>query len=1255
MDRLSRNKKVKLDVDVDADKADAEIAALRTQVRGLGTDTKKSGQDALDGIHPLMDAISILGPALVPLSSGLLGLSSSAVGVGAVLTLAVKGATAAMQQGTQVGVGFAGIVGEGKAALSQLEATAASGVLKPFQDEVTQINRDLPNLNAFVAKLSGVTGDIVSKGADTAINLLMTAEPLISAAENDIDKMLTRLDTWAQGGGGTAFFNALATDMPLAANAIGNLVGAAGGILKSLEPLGQVILTGVDDASQLLEVLTKVPGLVTAMATAWVAYRIAAVTSAASTALLEKAGLSAAEATADETASMRANTLAALAEADAINLLAAAQERLAAASAIAGAEGAAGAAEGALGAAAGARGAAGAAEGEAGAATGTAEGAAEGAAGAGAMGALGGGLSTALTKILPAALIAALVGGVGAKLTSANSGNLANRAVHAGFNAVSDVISSPIKLIEGKNPFANIGSDISASNAVEQRQATQKFLNGQPPIPFSSYYSSAGGQYQQSQDALNTAATKSIGGMTDPSAIAQQNDTITASIQKREDAENALFNTSKGALTLNGDLTVSESAYNAEMAKTGNNLVATTEYFEGHKNAQIDDSEALQQLSDQNQRYNQYLAQVSTQYGVNSQTAGVYATALGLTYDQITKNNANEQISAKLIGAVNDAFNDGNTAMQGWLTTVSQTNLQTDTLNQRVTILGAGLTALQGIQNTQAGINLNAASAIEGTSNAIEANSKSVSKNGTLLGQLVQTGKGWEVEQPKLTAGSLAIQQSMAQASSSAVTLAQSIYQNTGSASKAYDAYEGLKTQFYDTEVQAGQTKTAAKNLADQVYGMGGKGATMFVKLLQEDNPSAAIASLTKALIGPGGLNGTIAKAFAELDHTTYFDPSFDNVLSKLEDLGGKSVTIPVKMAGPTTSSLAPGLVGASAGKGNKASGGFITAGTGPTADDVLIRASRNEFVVRASQATKYPDLLDAINRGTHGFASGGSVEPSLITSGSSGSGGSSSKAKASAASKKAKSALAALITLLEGDLPTEQLADFDSLASSGMTVVRNTLNNMISDLGQVKKAGDTSSASIREFSKGSTEVIANMTKANALATQLTKDQAKLANVQSVYSTAYGAATSGFDIGTSGNGYAPGILETLTTQTSDNTKFASLEKQAESLGLSKALIEQLASEGPTGAANLQAIVGGGKSYVSQLNSQYAKYTASATSIANLDTTLQYGTTQAALTTKIKDETTEQTKLQKSINTEIGKLRTEMTSLKNTLVKLSKQK
>ena len=101
-----------------------------------------------------------------------------------------------------------------------------------------------------------------------------------------------------------------------------------------------------------------------------------------------------------------------------------------------------------------------------------------------------------------------------------------------------------------------------------------------------------------------------------------------------------------------------------------------------------------------------------------------------------------------------------------------------------------------------------------------------------------------------------------------------------------------------------------------------------------------------------------------------------------------KSANIAITMKGDGTYSITQTATGAAGSGGQqighggapaKAAGGYIGTGTGPTADDVPIMASKGEYVVQASSVAKYgTPMMDAINAGK--YASGGPVGSGNLT-----------------------------------------------------------------------------------------------------------------------------------------------------------------------------------------------------------------------------------------------------------------------------------
>lgn len=101
------------------------------------------------------------------------------------------------------------------------------------------------------------------------------------------------------------------------------------------------------------------------------------------------------------------------------------------------------------------------------------------------------------------------------------------------------------------------------------------------------------------------------------------------------------------------------------------------------------------------------------------------------------------------------------------------------------------------------------------------------------------------------------------------------------------------------------------------------------------------------------------------------------NAVSKA--LGGKGIGVPKFRYGGYTGAMSPETGGGS-NLDQLASGGMIRGrGTG-TSDSILARLSNREFVVNAKQTARNRDLLEAINKGAPGFASGGLVAGDMTT-----------------------------------------------------------------------------------------------------------------------------------------------------------------------------------------------------------------------------------------------------------------------------------
>jgi hypothetical protein len=331
-----------------------------------------------------------------------------------------------------------------------------------------------------------------------------------------------------------------------------------------------------------------------------------------------------------------------------------------------------------------------------------------------------------------------------------------------------------------------------------------------------------------------------------------------AGIQKTVDSVDAFLKIGGKTVTTIDGIKISEGAWRAAMDATGQSGAALVGTIQGMIEGMHRGRGEINKLIDEQIRLNKYQSDAESKFGLTAAQVDTYSTALGLTIPKITASNEAEARAEKILGAVSKALANGNEAMQGWLTAVDAAGKGADTLSSRADLLAAGLTALRSA-------NLTAVDNVAQLAKTIDTNSASIGVNGQLLGQLTKTAHGYAVTQPTLTAGSLAISASMQQAGDSAVSLAKSIYANTGNANNAFVAFQGLRQQFIATATQSGLTATQAENLARQIFGIP-KDAKTFVKLLGKDDVAAAIRDLTKKL---GDFSGIIARALIVVNADT--------------------------------------------------------------------------------------------------------------------------------------------------------------------------------------------------------------------------------------------------------------------------------------------------------------------------------------------------------------------------------------------------
>jgi hypothetical protein len=202
--------------------------------------------------------------ALIPLVASLAGylaaVTGAFAGMGAAGLLAVLGIAHAMSDGTAAGNQFSAGLQILRGNLNDLEASAASGMLVPFQASISLINSSMSSLNAEIntfAKMLGTTGTIILSTLITGFQIL---NPLFVEAGVYIEQLAAGWERWTANGGLAKFAHDASAALPQVAQALGALVGGVLSLIGAFAPLGTVLLGVVTILGNFATILTTVLG-----------------------------------------------------------------------------------------------------------------------------------------------------------------------------------------------------------------------------------------------------------------------------------------------------------------------------------------------------------------------------------------------------------------------------------------------------------------------------------------------------------------------------------------------------------------------------------------------------------------------------------------------------------------------------------------------------------------------------------------------------------------------------------------------------------------------------------------------------------------------------------------------------------------------------------------------------------------------------------------------------------------------------------
>jgi hypothetical protein len=246
--RSETDRGVDVRVNADTARARAEIAALRSQLNNMSTEssrTAETSQRASANVSVLRDAIIGLGPALVPIAGVASGAILGLVPATAAAILGIKGISDASKQGL-LAPKYVADLKQMQTEFTTLKQTAAGGLLPGLDRALSSSAPLFKAVNGEVAVMSTQLGNIVAGAAPGLLRIFTQLTPLFTTFGNELAKGAAHFEHWAATSNGVSkFVGYVQQELPTVEHALEQLIELAGKLIAGLAPMGHVVLSGI--------------------------------------------------------------------------------------------------------------------------------------------------------------------------------------------------------------------------------------------------------------------------------------------------------------------------------------------------------------------------------------------------------------------------------------------------------------------------------------------------------------------------------------------------------------------------------------------------------------------------------------------------------------------------------------------------------------------------------------------------------------------------------------------------------------------------------------------------------------------------------------------------------------------------------------------------------------------------------------------------------------------------------------------------
>jgi hypothetical protein len=219
----------------------ADAAAQDTQSKATDKAAASNGVN-VSRMGLIVAGVAALIPLAAPLTGFALGGAGALTAMGVAGVVALKGIGAEMAADTDLGNRYQDSLATVKNDLHQLEATAAAGVITPFNKALDYLQPQMPRINQDMGQMAASAGQIAGTSLTAIVSGFEAMEPLLVSGEQMLQGWANNMVLFARSPEFHQFIQYAVAELPQVNGLLINLGGVVIHLVEAFTPVGNVVI-----------------------------------------------------------------------------------------------------------------------------------------------------------------------------------------------------------------------------------------------------------------------------------------------------------------------------------------------------------------------------------------------------------------------------------------------------------------------------------------------------------------------------------------------------------------------------------------------------------------------------------------------------------------------------------------------------------------------------------------------------------------------------------------------------------------------------------------------------------------------------------------------------------------------------------------------------------------------------------------------------------------------------------------------------